>query len=185
MPTSHEERIRTAFTRQAPTFEEARLNIAFTSSVPWLLDHLTPKRTTSPWTWPAGPASSAEPGAACRLVVAVDSTPAMIDQGLRVLCRRPTRQSWTAGRKPGCARTSWHARPDPGSVRSACAGAGPSSAPPVAPSPPRRKRRSPHRHPTIPVPVVTPRGFDAFQPVSSCTSHLDSDGTHCFDRHTG
>lgn len=61
MPNSHEERIRNAFTRQAPTFEDARLNIAFTSSVPWLLDHLAPQADDISLDVAGGAASSAGP----------------------------------------------------------------------------------------------------------------------------
>ncbi|AII05767.1 class I SAM-dependent methyltransferase [Rhodococcus opacus] len=84
MPNPHEERIRAAFTRQAPTFEDARLNIAFTSSVPWLLDHVTPEAADVGLDVAGGTgivSRALAPGVA--RVIAVDSTPAMIAEGRR------------------------------------------------------------------------------------------------------
>jgi ubiquinone/menaquinone biosynthesis C-methylase UbiE len=79
---SHEERIRTAFTRQAPTFEDARLNIVFTSSVPWLLDHLAPEADDVILDVAGGTGIvSRELAPRVARAVSMDSTPAMIDQG--------------------------------------------------------------------------------------------------------
>ncbi|MCQ4120723.1 class I SAM-dependent methyltransferase [Rhodococcus tibetensis] len=84
MANSHEKRIRTAFTRQAPTFEEERLNTAFTSSVPWLLDHLAPEADDVILDV-AGGTGIVSRSLAPRVarVVSIDSTPAMIDEGIR------------------------------------------------------------------------------------------------------
>ncbi|PBC57972.1 class I SAM-dependent methyltransferase [Rhodococcus sp. ACPA1] len=84
MPNSHEERIRTSFTQQAPTIEDSRLNTAFTASVPWLLDHLTPEADDVVLDV-AGGTGIVSRALAPRVtrIVAVDSTPAMIAEGRR------------------------------------------------------------------------------------------------------
>ncbi|RZL77224.1 MAG: class I SAM-dependent methyltransferase [Rhodococcus sp. (in: high G+C Gram-positive bacteria)] len=84
MPNSHEERIRTAFTRQASTLEDEWLNMAFAASVPWILDQLAPEADDISLDV-AGGAGIVSRALAPRVarVVAVDSTQAMIDEGRR------------------------------------------------------------------------------------------------------
>jgi SAM-dependent methyltransferase len=84
MPGTHEERIRLAFTRQAATFEDERLNVAFTSGLPWLLEHLAPRPDDVVLDVAAGTGivSRAVADTVTR-VAAVDSTPAMAEEGRR------------------------------------------------------------------------------------------------------
>ena len=80
----HEERIREAFTRQASTFEDERLNVAFTSGLPWLLSYVDPRADDVVLDVAAGTGivSRALASSVSR-VTAVDSTPAMLDEGRR------------------------------------------------------------------------------------------------------
>ncbi|MGV9797311.1 class I SAM-dependent methyltransferase [Mycobacterium sp. NPDC003449] len=84
MSDSHRERIRKAFTSQAATLEDTGLNLAFTSSVPWLLEYLSPGPgdVVIDVAGGTGIVSRALAARVTRAVV-VDSTPAMIDQGRR------------------------------------------------------------------------------------------------------
>ena len=81
---AHDDRIRTAFTSQATTFEDSRLNVAFTSSVPWLLDHMAPgiDDIVLDVAGGTGIVSRALADRVARAVV-LDNTPAMIDEGRR------------------------------------------------------------------------------------------------------
>ncbi|MCU1696967.1 MAG: hypothetical protein JWR34_3030 [Mycobacterium sp.] len=82
--STHDDRIRAAFTSQAATFEDARLNVAFTSSVPWLLDHMAPgiDDIVLDVAGGTGIVSRALANRVASAVV-VDNTPAMIDEGRR------------------------------------------------------------------------------------------------------
>jgi len=82
--STHDDRIRAAFTSQAATFEDARLNVAFTSSVPWLLDHMAPGIDDIVLDV-AGGTGIVSRALANRVASAVvlDNTPAMIDEGRR------------------------------------------------------------------------------------------------------
>lgn len=82
MPSSHEDRIREAFTRQATTFEDERLNIAFTSGLPWLLSYVNPHVDDVALDVAAGTGivSRALAPEVTR-VTAVDSTDAMVAEG--------------------------------------------------------------------------------------------------------
>jgi ubiquinone/menaquinone biosynthesis C-methylase UbiE len=84
MPSSHEQRIREAFTRQAGTFEDERLNVAFTVGLPWLLSYVDPRPDDVVLDVAAGTGivSRALAPSVAR-VTAVDNTPAMIEEGRR------------------------------------------------------------------------------------------------------
>jgi ubiquinone/menaquinone biosynthesis C-methylase UbiE len=84
MPSSHEERVRDAFTRQASTFEDQRLNVAFTVGLPWLLSYVDPRPDDVALDVAAGTGivSRALASSVSR-VTAVDNTPAMIAEGRR------------------------------------------------------------------------------------------------------
>jgi SAM-dependent methyltransferase len=84
MPETHEDRIREAFTLQAGTFEDERLNVAFTSGLPWLLSYVGPRPDDVVVDVAAGTGIVARALAAdVARVTAVDSTPAMIEEGRR------------------------------------------------------------------------------------------------------
>jgi SAM-dependent methyltransferase len=84
MGSDHDERIRTAFTRQAGTFEDERLNVAFTTGLPWLLSHVRAGSTDTVLDVAAGTGIVSRALASdVAHVTALDSTPAMVAEGAR------------------------------------------------------------------------------------------------------